>query len=370
MNTGKYATALNEQLTYLVEFTRSISELDMAGALFGEFRGAQDAGWSTMITAYEVHAELKQLGSKGSSLTIPELRQVLCLYAQLAEAGGVYEALLNLMGVVQSKPWNLWPFQDMVRVAKNPDRIIGPNANAMFRRLARTATEIGMPKLAGLLEVTFRDDIRNGIFHADYILGPDGLRLRRRNGGYASVISFEDLSRDLSIALAFFELLDAVQVDARQSFRPAREIIGRFSMNPPMKHTVELAPDGAFSIRSDAIGMQTDDAYVRQEHINRMLGGRVFAGYAREANATVDTLLTEMLKIGFEVLLVELKGENLATLLDEIRENDLWRKDAHREAFDNCLLLATPSGFTWILDIATFKALLPSVEPIAIDEAK
>ncbi|WP_294202897.1 hypothetical protein [uncultured Sphingomonas sp.] len=227
-----------------------------------------------------------------------------------------------------------------------------------------------MPKLAGLLEVTFRDDIRNGIFHADYILGPDGLRLRRRNGGYASIISFEDLSRDLSIALAFFELLDAVLADARQSFRPEREIIGRFSMNPPMKHTVELAPDGAFSIRSDAIGMQTDDAYVRQEHINRMLGGRVFAGYAREANATVDMLLTKILKIGFEVLLVELKGENLASLLDEIRKNDLWRKDAYREAFDNCLLLATPLGFTWILDIAKFKALLPSVEPIAIDEAK
>jgi hypothetical protein len=230
------------------------------------------------------------------------------------------------MGVVQSKPWNLWPFQDMVRVAKNPARVIGPNANAMFRRLARAAIEIGMLRLAGLLEVTFRDDIRNGIFHADYILAPDGLRLSRRNGGYATVISFEDLSRDLSIALVFFELLDAARADARQNFRPAREIIGRFSISPPMKHTVELAHDGAFSIRSDAIGQQTDDAYVRQDHINRMLGGRVFAGYAREANTTVDALLLEILEIGFEVPLVELKGDDLATLLDEIRENDLWRR--------------------------------------------
>lgn len=45
-------------------------------------------------------------------------------------------------------------------------------------------------------------------------------------------------------------------------------------------------------------------------------------------------------------------------------------KDAHREALNNCLLLAAPSGFAWVSDIARFKALLPSVEPIAIDGAK
>ena len=38
------------------------------------------------------------------------------LYAQLAEAGGVYESLLNTMQVAQLKAYNLWPFQDLVRV--------------------------------------------------------------------------------------------------------------------------------------------------------------------------------------------------------------------------------------------------------------
>ncbi|WP_034350884.1 hypothetical protein [Herbaspirillum sp. GW103] len=186
MKPKAYALALHTQLTYLFSFARTINEIDTAAALFGEFRGAQDVGWSTVQTAYEVFGELKRLGSKGSPLTKPELRQVLCLYAQLAEAGGVYECLLNTMSVMKLKAYNLWPFQSLVRVRQEPRAVIGPNANATFRHLAKVATAIGMTGLARLFEITFRDDIRNGMAHADYILGPDGLRLRRRNGGSRS----------------------------------------------------------------------------------------------------------------------------------------------------------------------------------------
>lgn len=42
---------------------------------------------------------MKALGSKGAPLTRAELRLVFCLYAQLAEAGGLYEGLLNTMQV-------------------------------------------------------------------------------------------------------------------------------------------------------------------------------------------------------------------------------------------------------------------------------
>jgi hypothetical protein len=105
------------------------------------------------------------------------------LYCQLAEAGGVYETLKNIMGVVTLKPYLLWPFQDLVRVKKESRRVIGPNANATFRDLAMTSKELGLSRLSLLLEQTFRDDIRNGIYHADYVIWDDGLRLRNRNGG-------------------------------------------------------------------------------------------------------------------------------------------------------------------------------------------
>src|SRR5665213_1750955 len=207
MEPQAYIRALNIQFTYPFAFVRKINEIDTAAALFEEFRGMQDAGWNTVATAHEVFHELKALGSKGGPLTRPELRQVLCLYAQLAEAGGVYEGLLNTMQVAQLKAYNLWPFQDLVRVRREPRAVIGPNANTMFRHLAEVATAIGMTSLARLLEIAFRDAVRNGMAHADYILGPDGLRLRRRNGGQPVVVSHQQMQDALQIAHFFFELL-------------------------------------------------------------------------------------------------------------------------------------------------------------------
>ena len=40
------------------------------------------------------------------------------------------------MRVAQLKAYNLWPFQDLVRVRQERPAVIGPNANAMFSALA------------------------------------------------------------------------------------------------------------------------------------------------------------------------------------------------------------------------------------------
>jgi hypothetical protein len=362
-----YVRSLNEQLSYLIVYTRAINELDMAGALFQESRGMQDAGWTTTITAYEVFGEMRVLGAKTEPLTTAEYRQLLCLYVQLAEAGGVYEVLLNLMGVIQLKPYNLWPFQDLVRVRQQPRRVIGPNANAMFQRLAESANAIGMAKLATLLEIAFRDDIRNGISHADYIIHHDGLRLRRRNGGNPFTIAHEDVMKAVNIGLMFFELFDQVQQHARRSFRPARHIVGRFSANPPMQHTVEFHEDGRFSISTRSPGPQTDAAYDRQQHINNRLGGRLFAAYVVQISDSVSRLLDEVLRAGFDVLLISLESDQRMEQFEvDVEQYGLWAHDVAGDVGRDGLLVATPLGFRRVLDLASFRAFLPQVDELEI----
>jgi hypothetical protein len=361
-----YLRALNTQLTYLFAYARKINEIDTAAAVSGEFRGAQDAGWTTVITAHEVFDELKALGSKGEPLTRPELRQVLCLYAQLAEAGGVYEGLLNTMQVAQLKVYNLWPFQDLVRVRQAPRAVIGPNANAMFRRLAEVATAIGMTELARLLEITFRDDIRNAMAHADYILAPDGLRLRRRNGGHPVVVSHNEVLTALQIALFFFELLHAVQQSVAESFGPARTVIGRFSANPPMPWTIELTEDGRFSISSNAAAPQVDAAYERQRQLNDRLGGRMVAAYAAPTIPVPLALLGEISAMGFDVLVVDFKTtEQFDALVVEVEEHGLWDAAAGDDVGDT-VLMATPMGFRRIATGVDFQAWLPVVEDVEV----
>lgn len=362
MEPQDYVRALNIQLTYLFAFARKINEIDTAAALFGEFRGAQDAGWSTVGTAHEVFHELKQFGSKGEPLTRAEYRQVLCLYVHLAEAGGVYEGLRNTMRVAQLKPYNLWPFQDLVRVRQTPRAVIGPNANKVFRDLAEVAAEIGMSGLASLLEIAFRDDIRNGMAHADYILASDGLRLRRRNGGPVILVSHDEVTVAVQIAMNFFELLLAFQQQTAESFRPARTIVGRFSANPPMPWKIGFAEDGNFGISTDAIGPQIDAAYERQKRINDHLGGRMVAAYAGLAVEVSPALLADISAIGFEVLVVGFETkEQFNALVAEVKEHGLWDPAPNADTADTAVLMATPLGFRWISTGAEFQAWLPLV---------
>jgi hypothetical protein len=367
MEPEAYIRALNSQLTYLFAYARKINEIDTAAALFGEFRGMQDAGWSTVATAHEVFQELKTLGSKGSPLTRAELRQLLCLYAQLAEAGGVYEGLLNTMQVAQLKVYNFWPFQDLVRVRQAPRAVIGPNANAMFRRLAEVATAIGMTELARLLEIAFRDDIRNAMAHADYILVPDGLRLRRRNGGQPMLVSNVEMTSALQVALSFFELLQAFQQTTAESFRPARTIVGRFSANPPMPWTIELTEQGSFSISSKAAGPQVDPAYARQQQINDRLGGRMVTAYVGPGMDVPPALLAEISATGFDVLIVIFEGaEQFTALVAEVDEHGLWDSKPNSEDAEGALIMATPFGFRRISSGAEFQAWLPVVDEVDI----
>lgn len=362
-----YIRTLNTQLTYLFAYASKINEIDTAAALSGEFRGIQDAGWNTVATAHEVFHELKALGSKGAPLTKAEFRQVLNLYAQLAEAGGVYEGLLNIMQVAQLKVYSLWPFQDLVRVRQVPRAVIGPNANAMFRRLAEVATAIGMIGLARLLEIAFRDDFRNAMAHADYILVPDGLRLRRRNGGQPTLVSNTEVAAAIQVALFFFELLQAFQRATAESFRPARTVVGRFSANPPMPWKIELTIDGSFSISSNALGPQVDSVYARQQRINDRLGGRMVTAYVGPGMTVPAVLLTEISATGFEVLIVSFeKTEQFTALVAEVEEHGLWDPKPNSESADNSLLIATPFGFRRISSGAEFQAWLPAVDDVYI----
>ena len=367
MEPQAYCRALHNQLTYLFAYARKINEVDTAAALSSEFRGVQAAGWKTTVTAHEVFGELAALGSKEAPLTQAELRQVLCLYAQLAEAGGVYEGLLNTMRVAQLKGYNVWPFQDLVRVRKAPRAVIGPNANAMFRRLAKVATEIGMTGLARLLEIAFRDDIRNAMAHADYILAPDGLRLRRRNGGDPMLVSYAEVTTALQVALFFFERLQAFQHAMTMSFRPARTIVGRLSENPPMPWTIELTDDGLFSISSDAAAPQVDAAYERQTRINDRLGGRMVTAYLSPSMDASHALLTEISEIGFEVQVVSFESaEQFTALVTEVEEHKLWDPTPNEGNADNAMLVATPDGFRYVSSGAEFQAWLPAVEELEI----
>ncbi|TRC89687.1 hypothetical protein FJV80_07800 [Mesorhizobium sp. WSM4310] len=355
----QYLEDLATELSRLYGFARQMNELDFAGALGGEFRGAQDPGWSTTITAAQVREELRTYLAKRAPLSRSAYRIVLMLYCQLAEAGGVYESIKNVMGVVTRLPYNLWPFRDLVRVRKQPAAVIGPNANKTFRDLATTAEAIGMLRLARLLGSAFRDDIRNGIAHADYVIWDDGLRLRRRNGGNADKVPHDEVQAAILRGIAFYDILQHHNSAAMDSFNPAKEIVGKFSGNPPMAWTVLADPEaGTFSMSSSSPGSATTPAYLRQVEINERLGGRVLAAFPRSDHDLDEEMIKGIEAAGFEPHVVVMDAPRRTELLEQIDRHSML--DSRRSsAVQDGLLLASPFGFTSLGDLCDIEALLP-----------
>jgi hypothetical protein len=279
MKPEEFFNTLDGELGRLVAVARRMNEIDLAAVVFSENRGEQSPGWSTVQTAYQVHRELVWLLSKPHGPGVLEIRHMALLYAQLSEAGGLYESLKNLMGVVQLKPYNLWPFHPIRRKHKKTGRLIGPNSNKVFQNLAEQADEIGMPKLRELLELAFRDDLRNAISHADYVIWKTGFRLPDRNGMHGSEISYAEFSDVITRGLSFFELLTHHQQAIAKSFQPGRRVYGRFSMDRPSYYNIESKPGGGFSISTSSADIGKCAAYERQQALNNLLGGRVAALY-------------------------------------------------------------------------------------------
>jgi len=335
-----------------------MNELDFAAALSGESRGMQDVGWATTITANEVFEELVAFTQSNEPRSKAELRVMLMLYCQLAEAGGVYETIKNLFGVITLKPYLLWPFQELVRVKQAPKRIIGPNSNTTFRDLASTAKRVGLSRLSRLLEDTFRDDIRNGISHADYVLWDDGLRLRRRNGGYATKLSFEAVSEALTRGMGFFQIMQEHNRTSVFSFSPERTVVGRLSLNAPMPWTVSYdGKSGSFSISGSSPVPVTAPEFERQESINGLLGGKVLAAFFVDSDYISGPIDSYIQTVGFEPNNILMSNEDFQNLVQDVERRSLWDMRMPHNPTSN-VLIASPWGFRWVSEPSDFDPIM------------
>lgn len=361
----QFISELATEISRLYGFARQMNEMDFAASLGGEFRGMQSAGWSTTITASEVRKELDAYLRRTDPLTVPEYRVVLLLYSQLSEAGGVYESIKNIMGVITAVPYNLWPFQKLVRLRKEPKAVIGPNANKTFRDLAENARAIGMKRLGELLVEVFRDDIRNGIAHADYIIWDDGLRLRRRNGGQVYSIPHGEVAEAIHRGIAYYDILQDHNREAMNFYNPPREIVGKFSGNFPMPWTIHADPvKRTFSISGSSPGPVTTPSYLRQVEISAQLGGRVLAAFPEHDED--EAVVTGIEAMGCEPHIVQLDARARQDLVKLIESHAM--QDNRRPAGSG-LLVASPFGFTSLADAADLVEILPpAMTEVLFDE--
>ena len=84
---------------------------------------------------------------------------------------------------------------------------MAPNANRIMKDLIGHAAELGLTELSGSFSRRFDADVRNAIAHADYTLVPEGMRLRRRNGGLVRVIPWDEFDALIGRGINLFSFI-------------------------------------------------------------------------------------------------------------------------------------------------------------------
>jgi hypothetical protein len=217
----------------LFDRAKAAHELHFAMALMPEFRGEQDAGWSTAdesVRAYDEFAELVRSLPK----TPARVRVVLAFYMHVAEGAGFYEIPKKLLLTIEGRGNNMWPFQNLVERHRASGEVIAPNANQIVKDLIGHAFELGLTELAEVFRDAFDPGVRNAVAHADYIIWLDGLRLRRRNGGWPREIPWKDFTSLADRGLNLFAFIRHLSDEYVRSYETPKTIRSRMNKNEPI----------------------------------------------------------------------------------------------------------------------------------------
>lgn len=237
-------------LTDLCERARAAHELHFVMALMPEFRGMEDAGWSTAHEAVRAYDEFSALVKSLSREKTVQARVILAFYAHVAEGSGFYEIPKKLLLTIGGKGNNIYPFQALVERHRKTGEVMAPNANRIIKDLIGHAADLGLAELAEVFRDAFDPDVRNAIAHADYIIWQDGLRLPRRNGGQPRVISWGEFDAMMSRGLNLFSFIRQIVEQYVRSYDPPKTIRSRMADDEPESdYTLYFDPKtGAFGL--------------------------------------------------------------------------------------------------------------------------
>jgi hypothetical protein len=131
-------------LRELFEKAKTKHELHFAMALMPEFRGIQDAGWSTAEEAVHSYDEFTALIKRLNKDDAVRLRIILAFYLQVAEGSGFYEIPKKMLLTVEGKGNNMFPFNTLVKRYEKTGTAIDPNANRVMKDLMGHAYELAL----------------------------------------------------------------------------------------------------------------------------------------------------------------------------------------------------------------------------------
>jgi len=259
-----YSESLKKYLNCLdplFEKAKAMEEFDFICTLL-RVRSLQDAGWDPWENTLSAGKKLYNLQKRIKDFeTVRHL--FLWLYGHIVEASEPYETIANMLNIVDGRTFITSNFSD-----KKRGRYFVPQSpSEKIDTLGDMAKKVNMPDVVVPFQDVFDRELRNAIFHSDYVLYDGKVRLLR---GFSKEYSHNEVQAILNKALAYintFETLISYHVSSYKTPKLVR-------MYP--KHT-QVADEEAITILRKGhgvIGLQSNWSVeeVRQGQILARIG--------------------------------------------------------------------------------------------------
>lgn len=181
--------------------------------------GMQDGGWDAYLESQATLADLKRLADMElPTETFPDAertrtRLALISYCHLTEMDLPYFLLANLLRVRLGKKYDMRPFRELEQaIGKNGKlrRLKPPTPRQKIRLIKALADAAGLPEVGPALDEIHDSVIRNAVYHSDYVLHRDQLRLlssfrySKKQNYLTGVVELDELAGLVNDAFAFY----------------------------------------------------------------------------------------------------------------------------------------------------------------------
>jgi hypothetical protein len=256
----EFADALNP-LFWMDEFNRADRLLELVCTLV-RVAGLEDTGWDSYQESLAFMEDLKRLWNIDLSPEVfPEpthtrLRLYLICYCHMTEMDFPYELMANLLRLRLGKKYCTSPFAHLYQAPKKKSKTPSflqnrrpPSPEAKIKEIEQLSEQVGLTEVGRALRSVYDPIIRNSVFHSDYVLHGDSMRLlsafRRSkfDNMLTKIVKFDELMESLNDAFAFFSAVIVLYNRAKSSFKGFHHSILPF--DGPYKGLLELTFDGA-----------------------------------------------------------------------------------------------------------------------------
>lgn len=213
-------------LIELFEKAKQRDEFEFCCTLL-KFRGIEPIGWDAMIESREMLDQLLSLVQAPIDQKF-RLRLLLFAYCHATEMSVTYDTVANLLRIILGERWSLTPFSGALHSSNKT--LTKPEPKTM--RIQEWAIQAGMPDIGEVMRKMLVKNVRNAVYHSDYILESNEFRIDQGsgvsvNGTITRAVPLKWLLENIEIAINFSISVIDLMIKYTQSYQKEKVIKGR-----------------------------------------------------------------------------------------------------------------------------------------------